>query len=182
MNPGRPVIPGADKIRADLVSAAATRDSRTAGTQNTPDRRAMSTLFTRIIEGELPGRFVWKDPDVVAFLSIGPLADGHVLVVPRAEVDKWTDASPELLAKVTLVAQTIGRAQMEAFGAPRAGVIIAGFEINHLHLHVWPSFSEAEYDFKKVQQNPDPAVMDAAAEKIREALRAAGHGENVPAA
>ncbi|MGY3567014.1 HIT family protein [Sinomonas sp. RB5] len=142
----------------------------------------MSTLFTRIIEGELPGRFVWKDADVVAFLSIGPLAEGHTLVVPREEVDRWTDASPELMTKLTLVAQKIGQAQMEAFGAPRAGMIIAGFEIDHLHLHVWPSRSEAEYDFKRAQQNPDPAVLDSAAERIREALRAAGHGEHVPAA
>ncbi|MGT2461057.1 HIT family protein [Sinomonas atrocyanea] len=142
----------------------------------------MSTLFTRIIEGELPGRFVWKDADVVAFLSIGPLAEGHTLVVPREEVDRWTDAPPALMTKLTLVAQTIGQAQMEAFGAPRAGMIIAGFEIDHLHLHVWPSRSEAEYDFKRAQQNPDPAVLDSAAERIREALRAAGHGEHVPAA
>jgi diadenosine tetraphosphate (Ap4A) HIT family hydrolase len=142
----------------------------------------MSTLFTRIIEGELPGRFVWKDDDVVAFLSIGPLAEGHTLVVPREEVDRWTDATPELMTKLTLVAQTIGQAQVEAFGAPRAGMIIAGFEIDHLHLHVWPSRSEAEYDFKRAQQNPDPAVLDAAAERIREALRAAGHAEHVPAA
>ena len=142
----------------------------------------MSTLFTRIINGDLPGRFVWKDDDVVAFLSIGPLADGHTLVVPRAEVDRWTDAPADLLAKVTTVAQTIGQAQIEAFGTERAGLIVAGFEINHLHLHVWPSNSEAEYDFKRVQQNPDPAVMDAAAEKIRGALREAGHGKFVPEA
>lgn len=140
----------------------------------------MSTLFTKIIEGSIPGRFVWKDPDVVAFLSIGPLADGHTLVVPRQEVDRWTDAPADLLAKLTTVAQTIGRAQVEAFGAARAGLIIAGFEIHHLHLHVWPSNSEAEYDFKRAQHNPDPAVMDASAEKIRAALRDAGHGEFVP--
>jgi diadenosine tetraphosphate (Ap4A) HIT family hydrolase len=142
----------------------------------------MSTLFTRIIEGELPGRFVWKDDAVVAFLSIGPLAEGHTLVVPREEVDRWTDASPELWARLTAVAQTIGAAQVEAFGAARAGLIIAGFEIDHLHLHVWPSNSEAEFDFKRAQHNPDPAVLDAAAEKIRAALRAAGHGDHVPAA
>ncbi|MFD1211210.1 HIT family protein [Arthrobacter sp. GCM10027362] len=140
----------------------------------------MSTLFTKIIEGEIPGRFVWKDPDVVAFLSIGPLADGHTLVVPRQEVDRWTDAPADLMARLTGVAQVIGRAQVEAFGAARAGLIIAGFEINHLHLHVWPSNSEAEYDFKRAQRNPDPAVMDASAEKIRAALRDAGHGEFVP--
>jgi diadenosine tetraphosphate (Ap4A) HIT family hydrolase len=142
----------------------------------------MSTLFTKIIEGEIPGRFVWKDPDAVAFLSVGPLADGHTLVVPRQEVDRWTDAPADLLAKLTAVAQTIGKAQVEAFGAARAGLIIAGFEINHLHLHVWPSNSQAEYDFKRAQQHPDPAVMDASAEKIRNALRDAGHGEFVPEA
>lgn len=139
----------------------------------------MSTIFTRIIEGEIPGRFVWKDDDVVAFLSINPLADGHTLVVPRQEVDRWTDAPPELLAKVMLVAQRIGQAQVEGFGVERAGMIIAGFEVHHLHVHVWPATSEAEFNFQRAQQNPDPLAMDAAAEKLRQALRDAGHGEFV---
>ena len=164
MTPGRPVIPGADKI-ATRIDA---------------ERKPMTTIFTKIIDGEIPGRFVWKDDDVVAFLSIGPLAEGHTLVVPREEVDRWTDASPELFAKVAAVAQTIGRAQVEAFDVERAGVIIAGFEVHHLHVHVWPASSEAEFDFKRAQHDPDPAAMDAAAEKIRAALRAAGHGEFVP--
>ena len=99
----------------------------------------MSTLFTRIINGEIPGRFVWREDDVVAFLTVGPLADGHTLVVPTEEVDRWTDASPELLARVMQVAQKIGAVQVEVFGAARAGLIVAGYEINHLHVHVWPS-------------------------------------------
>ncbi|MEV7648074.1 HIT family protein [Arthrobacter sp. NPDC089319] len=140
----------------------------------------MSTLFTKIIDGEIPGRFVWKDDDVVAFLSINPLADGHALVVPRQEVDRWTDAPADLLQKLTAVAQTIGKAQVEAFGAARAGLIIAGFEVDHLHLHVWPSNSEAEFDFKRAQQNPDPDVMEESAKQLRAALRDAGHGDNVP--
>ena len=99
----------------------------------------MSTLFTKIINGEIPGRFVWREDDVVAFLTIGPLADGHTLVVPRQEVDRWTDAPPELLGR----ADGGGRrrsapAQVEAFGAARAGLTMAGFEVDHLHLHVWP--------------------------------------------
>ena len=141
----------------------------------------MSTLFTKIIDGEIPGRFVWKDDEVVAFLSIGPLADGHALVVPRQEVDRWTDAPADLLQKLMAVAQTIGKAQVEAFGAARAGLIIAGFEVDHLHLHVWPSNSQAEFDFKRAQQNPDPAVMEDSAERLRAALRDAGHGDSVPA-
>ncbi|MET1155571.1 HIT domain-containing protein [Arthrobacter sp.] len=141
----------------------------------------MSTLFTKIIDGEIPGRFVWKDDDVVAFLSINPLADGHALVVPRREVDRWTDAPADLLQKLTAVAQTVGKAQVESFGAARAGLIIAGFEVDHLHLHVWPSNSEAEYDFKRAQQNPDQDVMEESAQRIRAALRDAGHGDFVPA-
>ncbi|WP_138442547.1 HIT family protein [Sinomonas susongensis] len=140
----------------------------------------MSTVFTRIIEGEIPGRFVWNDDDVVAFLSIGPLADGHTLVVPREEVDRWTDASPDLLTKVMLVAQRIGQAQVDAFEVERAGMIIAGFEVHHLHVHVWPATSEAEFNFQRSQHDPDPAAMDAAAERLRRALRDAGHGQFVP--
>lgn len=140
----------------------------------------MPTLFSKIIDGELPGRFVWKDPEVVAFLTIGPLAPGHVLVVPREEVNRWTDASPELMQKLTAVAQTIGQAQVTAFSSARAGLIIAGFEVDHLHLHVWPSNSMAEYNFASVNNNPDPDELDASAETLRESLRAAGHGEFVP--
>lgn len=141
----------------------------------------MSTLFTKIIEGQIPGRFVYKDDDCVSFLTIGPLTDGHVLVVPRLEVDKWTDAAPELLTKLMSVAQLIGQAQVAAFGAPRAGVIVAGFEVEHLHIHVFPAYGLENFDFAAVNNSPDPAVMDASAEKLRVALREAGHGEFVPA-
>ena len=142
----------------------------------------MPTLFTKIINGEIPGRFVWKDEDVVAFLSAGPLSDGHALVVPRREVDKWTDAPADLLQKLTIVAQAIGQAQVAAFGSERAGLSIAGFEIDHLHLHVWPTNSLQDFDFGRADSNPDPARMDANADKLRAALRAAGHGEFVPEA
>lgn len=140
----------------------------------------MSTLFSKIIAGEIPGRFVWKDEDCVSFLTIGPITEGHVLVVPRQEVDKWTDATPELMAKLTAVSQTIGQAQLAAFGAPRAGVIVAGFEVEHLHIHVFPAYGLENFSFAAVDNNPDPALMDANAEKLRVALRDAGHGEFVP--
>ncbi len=140
----------------------------------------MSTLFTKIINGEIPGRFIWKDDDCASFLTIGPLTDGHALVVPRLEVDKWTDAAPELVTKLMALAQTIGQAQVAAFGAPRAGLTIAGFEVEHLHVHVFPAYGMENFDFGTVDNNPDPAVMDASAEKLRVALREAGHGEFVP--
>jgi diadenosine tetraphosphate (Ap4A) HIT family hydrolase len=140
----------------------------------------MSTLFTKILDGEIPGRFVWREPDVAAFLTTGPLADGHTLVVPTEEVDRWTDASPETLAKVMEVARRIGAVQLDIFPAERAGLIVAGYEINHFHVHVWPSRSMADFDFASADQHPDPAVLDATAEKLREGLRAAGYGEFVP--
>jgi diadenosine tetraphosphate (Ap4A) HIT family hydrolase len=141
----------------------------------------MSTLFTRILNGEIPGRFVWRENDVSAFLTTGPLADGHTLVVPTEEVDRWTDASPETLARVMEVARRIGAVQVDVFGAARAGLIVAGYEINHLHVHVWPSRSMAEFNFATADQNPDPEVLDANAEKLRQGLRAAGYGDFVPA-
>ena len=140
----------------------------------------MSTLFTKILNGDIPGRFVWREDDVAAFLTTGPLADGHTLVVPAEEVDRWTDASPETLARVMEVARRIGAVQVDIFGSRRAGLIVAGDEINHLHVHVWPSNSMADFDFASADQNPDPDVLDANADKLREGLRAAGYGEFVP--
>ena len=142
----------------------------------------MSTLFSRIINGEIPGRFVWREDDVVAFLTAAPLADGHTLVVPVAEVDRWTDAPAELLTRVMEVAQKIGAVQVGVFDAARAGLIVAGYEINHLHVHVWPSTSMADFDFGSVDHHPEPAQLDANADKLREGLRKAGHGEHVPEA
>ena len=140
----------------------------------------MATLFTRIINGELPGRFVWSDDKCVAFLSIGPITQGHTLVVPREEVDTWTDASPELVAHLSTVAQTIGQAQLKAFGAERAGLMIAGFEVDHLHVHVWPTNSLADYNLDNVQNDVAAEVFDEAQRKILDALKEAGHEANLP--
>ena len=72
----------------------------------------MASLFTRIIEGEIPGRFIWRDEQCVAFLTIGPIRPGHALVVPIEEVDHWLDLSPDLAVHLFAVAQVIGQAQM----------------------------------------------------------------------
>ena len=140
----------------------------------------MPTLFSRIIEGEIPGRFVWTDEQCVAFLSISPLRLGHALVVPRQEIDQWTDAADDVLTHLALVAKQIGAAQKTAFQAPRAGVVVAGFEVPHLHVHVFPSWGIDDFDFGRADSEPDPVEMDRAQEKLRGALREAGHGERVP--
>ncbi|MGH3981812.1 MAG: HIT family protein [Pseudonocardiaceae bacterium] len=140
----------------------------------------MSTLFSRIIDGEIPGRFVWSDERCVAFLTIAPLRPGHALVVPRDEIDEWTDADDDVVARLMVVARQIGAAQKIAFGAPRAGLMIAGFEVPHLHVHVFPSWGIDDFDFDKADRNPDPVELDAAADALRAALRTAGHGDRIP--
>jgi histidine triad (HIT) family protein len=138
------------------------------------------SVFSRIIEGEIPGRFVWNDEQCVAFLTIAPLRLGHALVVPRREIAEWTDAADDLLTHLMLVAKQIGAAQKTAFQAPRAGVIVAGFEVPHLHVHVFPSWGIDDFDFSRVDNDPDPGEMDRAMEKLRGALREAGLGTRVP--
>ncbi|WP_343710618.1 HIT family protein, partial [Mycobacterium sp.] len=116
----------------------------------------MATVFTRIINRELPGRFVYEDDEVVAFLTIEPMTQGHTLVVPRAEIDQWQDVDGAVFGRVMAVAQRIGRAVCRAFGAERAGVIIAGLEVPHLHVHVFPTRSLADFGFANVDRNPSP--------------------------
>jgi histidine triad (HIT) family protein len=140
----------------------------------------VSTLFSRIIKGEIPGRFVWRDDWCVAFLTIAPLRPGHTLVVPRAEVDEWTDADDDLMTHLMVVAKHIGAAQKTAFDAPRAGLVVAGFEVAHLHLHVFPAWTMDDFDFAEADGDPDPADLDGAADTLCQALRQAGHGDHVP--
>lgn len=140
----------------------------------------MTTIFTRIIAGELPGRFVWRDDEVVAFLSIAPVTTGHVLVVPIEEVDHWIDLDEGTWLHVAEVARHVGRALQDVFAAPRIGQMVAGFEVPHVHVHVLPAYGLDDIGFAGADTSPDPTVLDDAAERIRTALRAAGHGPVVP--
>jgi histidine triad (HIT) family protein len=139
----------------------------------------MATVFTKIIEGEIPGRFVWRDDRAVVFLTIAPITPGHVLVVPIEEVDHWVDLDPELAAHLMRVAREVGRAQMRVFQPRRVGMIIAGLEVPHCHLHLVPINVEAELSFSRADHDPDPAALDAAADRLRDALRDLGHAERV---
>jgi diadenosine tetraphosphate (Ap4A) HIT family hydrolase len=140
----------------------------------------MPTVFTQIIAGDLPGRFVWQDEQVVAFLTIAPLRAGHTLVVPRQEIDKWTDLPPELLNRVMTVAQAVGRAVEQAFDAPRAALAIAGLEVPHAHVHVSPMWDMSDLDFNKIAVENDQDALDDAADRLRTALREQGHQAYVP--
>lgn len=137
----------------------------------------MASIFSRIISGELPARFVWKDPSCVAFLSNRPLRPGHTLVVPREEIDHWLDLDTELLSHLVTVAQSIGKAQMAGFQPTRIGMLLAGLEVPHAHFHVVPIRGVHDLDFGNQDPNPDPAMMDRAAETLRAELRRLGFAE-----
>lgn len=140
----------------------------------------MPSVFSRIIAGELPARFVWQDAQAVGFLSNRPLRPGHTLVVPRLEVDHWLDVDPPILSHLIEIAQATGRAQMAVFKPARVGMMIAGLEVPHLHLHVVPIRGMQDLDFANQDPNPDPKMMDEAARALRDELRNLGFGESVP--
>jgi diadenosine tetraphosphate (Ap4A) HIT family hydrolase len=130
----------------------------------------VTTIFTRIIDGEIPATFVHRDDRCVAFLSINPLARGHVLVVPIDEIDHWIDASPDLVSHLFDVAQRIGRAQQRAFNCTRIGVIVAGYEVPHAHIHVIPTDHMGQLSFENAAESADRDELEAAAVAIRDLL------------
>ncbi len=132
----------------------------------------MPTIFTRIIRGEIPGTFVHRDEQCVSFLSINPLAHGHTLVVPVAEVDHWVDMPADLAAHVFAVSHRIGRAQRAAFGCERVGMIIAGYEVPHAHVHLIPTDHMGQLNFANAAVSVDPDALASAAAAIRTALAA----------
>ena len=127
----------------------------------------MSSVFTMIIEGELPGTFVWKDEQCVAFMSINPISFGHTLVVPRDEIDHWTDVPSILQQHLFDVAGKIAVAQKLAFNTKRVGMVIAGFEVPHTHIHLIPMNTMADTDFSLAANSVDPKDLDSAARQIK---------------
>ena len=132
----------------------------------------MGTVFSKIIEGELPGTVVWRDERCVAFLSINPLAPGHTLVVPIAEIDHWLDVPADLQAHLFDVARRIGEAQMRALRPERIGLVVAGFEVPHCHIHVCPVNSMADMSFDRALPMASPDDLAGPAEAIRAQLTA----------
>ena len=141
----------------------------------------MPSVFTRIMRGELPGRFIWQDEVAVAFLTIEPRAPGHTLVVPRQEVDRWLDVGEQTMAHLMSIAHKVGEAQRDEWQSDRAGLMIEGYMVPHLHIHVWPSWSPREFHPSGIDRAAGSLELDAAAIRLRARMRAHGHGAFVPA-
>ncbi len=107
----------------------------------------------------------------VAFLTINPIATGHTLVVPIEEIDEWTDLSSTTSSHLMVVAKKIGSAQKQLYKCKRVGLIIAGFEIPHCHLHVIPSNSMRDLSFENAAAHVEPAQLSEQAEQLASVLK-----------
>ena len=131
----------------------------------------MTTLFSRILDGELPGRFVHRDDRSAAFLTIAPINPGHVLVVPTLEVDHWDDLAPDLGAQLFPLSQRVAKAIKVAYAPRRVALVIAGLEVPHAHLHVLPIDSEAELSFSRARTDVPAAELDEVQRRLVAAFR-----------
>ncbi len=139
----------------------------------------MPTIFTRILDGEIPGTFVWRDDLCAAFMSINPMAHGHTLVVPIAEVDHWIDLPPEVAAHLFEISRRVGIAQQQCFSPERIGVIVAGYEVPHTHIHVIPTNEMGDLAFANAASSVDRESLESAASAIIQALESAGYTTGV---
>lgn len=129
----------------------------------------MASVFTLIMEGKIPGHFVYEDEKAVAILTIQPIREGHVLVIPREEIDQWSDLPVDLAAHLMTVSHKIANAMKAIFPCTRIGVMIAGLEVPHTHIHLVPidSMDDLNFAFAK---NANQDALKNTAEKIRTAL------------
>ena len=130
----------------------------------------MPTLFTRIINREIPGRFIYEDEKCVAFLTIEPLSPGHTLVVPRAEVNHWINLDADTLSHLMSIAQRIGRAIEKTYAPTKVGLMIAGLEVPHVHIHVTQMNDVSDLDFAQANRSATDEELDEAAEALQAAL------------
>lgn len=109
----------------------------------------MATIFSKIIAGEIPSYKIAEDDMFFAFLDIFPIAEGHVLVVPKVETDKFFDVSDEYLAKWLLFAKPIARAIEKSFDCNRCGISVIGLEVPHAHMHLVPINNADDLNFTR---------------------------------
>lgn len=131
----------------------------------------MASIFTRIIQGEIPGHFVHEDDQCVVIMTIQPMKPGHVLVIPREEVDHWDDLSEPLYQHLMSVSRRLAKAIKRAFPCKRVGMLVVGLEVPHVHIHLTPLDEMSDIQVVDLPM-ADQADLAAAAEKLRAALAA----------
>ncbi len=115
----------------------------------------MASVFTKIINGELPSYKIHEDELTYSFLALDQVNLGHVLVIPKQEVNHWFDTPAKSYTQVSLNSQKIAKAIKAATNCPRVGIMVAGFEVPHYHVHLIPAWSIPDLDFKKARRFSD---------------------------
>lgn len=115
----------------------------------------MTSIFTKIMNNELPSYKIHEDDKTISILTIEPISLGHTLVIPKLEVNHWFDVPADIYTQIALNSQRIAKAIKEATGCPRVGTIVAGFEVPHYHLHLIPAWSIPDLDFKRAARRSD---------------------------
>lgn len=128
------------------------------------------SVFTKIISGDLPALIIAESEKFIAFLDIEPLVNGHVLVVPKIEVDKIFDVPDEYLAEMLVFAKPIAHAIEKAFNSKRCGISVIGLEVPHAHMHLIPINSPNDLNFTRPKLNPSQDELKAVQKKILAAL------------
>lgn len=124
------------------------------------------TIFSKIIHGEIPSYKIAEDGKFFAFLDIFPLKEGHVLVVPKIEVDKFFDVPDEYLSEMLLFAKPIGKAIEKAFDCNRCGLAVVGLEVPHAHLHLVPINNMDDLNFTRGKMKLTADQLKKAQQKI----------------
>jgi histidine triad (HIT) family protein len=124
------------------------------------------TVFTKIIRGEIPCHKIAENEKFIAFLDIEPLVAGHVLVVPKAEINKIFDVPDEYLAEMLVFAKPIAHAIEKAFDCNRCGISVIGLEVPHAHMHLIPINSANDLNFTRAKIHPSADELKAVQEKI----------------
>jgi len=130
----------------------------------------MATIFTKIINREIPANIIAEDDQYIAFLDIMPLVKGHVLVVPKMEVDYIFDLEPEILQGLTIFAQKVAKAIDKTIKCTRVGVAVIGLEVPHVHVHLVPLNSMDDINFTKPKLKLSSEELESIAKTIRAGL------------
>lgn len=129
----------------------------------------MPTLFTKIVNGEIPCHKVAENEEFLAFLDIMPLRKGHVLVIPKTEVDYIFDVEDELLGRMMIFAKHVAKQIEKVFTCNRIGVTVIGLEVPHAHIHLIPINELSDMDFTQSKMSIKPEDLEGIAKSIREA-------------
>jgi histidine triad (HIT) family protein len=129
------------------------------------------TIFSRIVAGEIPAYKVAETVDFLAFLDINPLAEGHVLVIPKKEVDYLFDLDDETYTGLQIFAKIVATGLRKAIPCKRIGVAVIGLEVPHAHIHLIPMNNVSDLNFARPKLSFTPEQLAATAEKIKSALR-----------